>query len=63
MTTLRAGSAVVGEIADAHEKHKVKRLERERVEAAAAQRGEVSSHPIRPSTVTITEVSDSEDEA
>ena len=75
---IKVGSAVVSEVAEAHEKHRLKRLERERTEAlAAASRREVvevedgeeeernspSSHPIRPSTVTITEMSDSEDDA
>ena len=74
---LSVGGAVVSEIAEAHEKHRNKRMERERMEAqSAALRGEresaagdgggvdnLSSHPIRPSTVTITEMSDSDDEA
>ena len=73
---LSVGGAVVSEIAEAHEKHRNKRMERERMEAqSAASRGErgsaaggggsdnLSSHPIRPSTVTITEMSDSDDEA
>ena len=75
---ISVGGAVVSEIADAHEKHRQKRLERERMEAlaAASRRREeweeeeeevaadisLSSHPIRPSTVTITEMSDSEDD-
>ena len=67
---VKVGGAVVSEIAEAHERHKSKRLERERAEALeAVRRGDAGngddtllSHPIRPSTVTITEMSDTSDD-